>query len=83
MNRTTKPRRVRKEPEIVYRPTGDELVRVADELVRELEFHLKVMRGDVETNASRRRDGLNGSGKLPKFGGSSSWSAATPPDSAR
>jgi hypothetical protein len=43
MNRTTKPRHVRKEPEIVYRPTADELVRLADELVRELEFHLKVM----------------------------------------
>ena len=45
MNRTTRRRRkrARKEPEIVYRPTADELVRLADELVRELEFHLKVM----------------------------------------
>jgi len=83
MNRTTKPRHVRKEPEIVYRPTADELVRVADELVRELEFHLKVMERDVETNASRRRDGLNGSGKSRKLGGSSTWSAVIPPDCAR
>jgi hypothetical protein len=45
MNHTTRRRRkrARKEPEIVYRPTADELVRLADELVRELEFHLKVM----------------------------------------
>lgn len=83
MNRTTKPRRVCKEPEIVYRPIADELVRVADELVWELEFHLKVMergcrdkRVTPEKRAERERES-------PKLGGSSTWSAAIPPDCAR
>jgi hypothetical protein len=42
MNRTTKRRRVRKEPEIVYQPTADDFVRVAEEVSQFLESNLRV-----------------------------------------